>query len=119
MAESGSIDHVALASLLDMVGGDEAFLNEMIDTYFDDTPTLVAAMRQALVSGDAVALRLSAHALKSNSANFGAPRLAALCQALEEQGSANTLDGASALLAQVEAEYGTVRQALEAARPAG
>lgn len=119
MAEAGRIDHAALNALLDMVGGDEAFLNEMIDTYFDDTPALLAAMRQALAAGDSVALRRSAHALKSNSANFGALRLEELCRTLEELASTGAVADAAPLLAQVEAEYADVKPVLEAARPTG
>ena len=119
MTEPDVIDSAALDTLLEMVGGDKMFLGELIDAYFADTPQLLATMRQALASGDAPALRRSAHALKSNSANFGAFKLAALCRELEELGNAGMLDGVGALLVQVEAEYARVVPALSAARASG
>jgi two-component system, sensor histidine kinase and response regulator len=119
MKETNIIDRAALATLLAMVGGDEAFLSEMIDAYFADTPQLLSTMRLALAAGDAATLRRSAHALKSNSANFGAFELVALCRELEELSGTGALDGAGAALAQVEAEYARVAPALSAARPSG
>jgi HPt (histidine-containing phosphotransfer) domain-containing protein len=119
MNEADVIDRAALATLLAMVGGDEAFLSDLIDVYFADTPQLLVTMRQALAAGDAAALRRSAHALKSNSANFGARQLAALCRELEELGETGGLDRAGVALAQVEAEYARVALSLNAARPSG
>ncbi len=46
----------------------------------------------------------SAHTLKSSGKDFGATRLAELCQTLEEIGKAGALEGAAELAAQVEAE---------------
>lgn len=119
MTESDVIDRAALETLLEAVGGDTAFLAEMIDEYFADTPTLLATMWQALVVSDAAGLRRAAHALKSNSANFGAGALTELCRDLEARGKDGALDGAAPLLAQVEAEYDRVKPALQAAVEAG
>jgi len=119
MNEPDRIDRAALATLLAMVNGDEAFLSEMIDAYFADTPQLLMTMRQALAAGDAVVLRRSAHTLKSNSANFGAMTLSARCKELEDLSRAGTLDDAPAALAQVEAQYARVAPALHATRLSG
>jgi two-component system, sensor histidine kinase and response regulator len=117
MAEPDVIDRATLESLLETVGGDADFLGEMIDAYFEDTPQLLEAMRRALATASPVELRRAAHSLKSNSTNFGALALAGLCKDLEERGSSGALDGAAALVAQVEAEYERVKLALDAARP--
>jgi HPt (histidine-containing phosphotransfer) domain-containing protein len=119
MTEQEIIDRAAFTTLLDMLGGDTAFLGEMIDEFFNDTPTLLADMRQALRTKDAVVLRRAAHTLKSNSANFGALALSAQCKALEELSRAGTLDDAPTLVAQIEAAYEQARRALQAARPEG
>ncbi len=68
-------------------------------------------MRQAAQSGDAPALRLAAHSLKSNSADFGAMALNALCKQLEMMGKDNQLDGALPLIDEADAAF-------EAAKPA-
>ena len=119
MSEQEPINRTALDDLLATTGGDPAFLAELIDTYFEDSETLLPTMRNAVVAGSAEQLRRAAHSLKSNSASFGAQELTVLCRELEEQGRAGSLGGAAERLAQVEAEYDRVRRALEAARPAG
>jgi HPt (histidine-containing phosphotransfer) domain-containing protein len=119
MAGAESIDRAALHTLFETTGGDPAFLAELIDSYCDDTPGLLAAVRHAVDDGDAEALRRAAHSLKSNSATFGALALAALGRDLEEQGRTGRLDGAAERVALAEAEYAHVRRALQAARPAG
>jgi HPt (histidine-containing phosphotransfer) domain-containing protein len=119
VSERDPINRAALDDLVATTGGDPAFLAELIDTYFEDSGTLLPAMRNAVVAGSAEQLRRAAHSLKSNSASFGAQELTLLCRELEEQGRAGSLGGAADRLAQVEAEYDRVRRALEAARPAG
>lgn len=119
MANPDIIDRAALVALLEATGGDPAFLAELADAYFIDTPELLAAMRRALAAGNAVELRRAAHALKSNSANFGVHTLAGLCRELEERGKNGALDGAALLVERVEAEYERVKPALQAAVAAG
>jgi two-component system, sensor histidine kinase and response regulator len=119
MPEQHAINRAALDNLLATTGGDPAFLAELIDTYFEDSATLLMVIRQALTEGSAEQLRRAAHSLKSNSASLGAEDLAVLCRELEEQGRVGVLGGAAERLAQVEAEYERVRWALVAARPAG
>jgi HPt (histidine-containing phosphotransfer) domain-containing protein len=110
------LDPAALENLREMVGGDAEFLAELMDTFLADAPQLLADMRQAVERGDAAGLRLAAHSLKSNSADFGAMTLSNLCWELEGMGKAGTLDGAAKKVAQVEAEYERVKPAIEAVR---
>ena len=119
MAESEVIDRTALDNLLEMVNHDTGFLAEMIDEYFADTPKQLTAIRRALATGNAAELRRAAHAVKSNSANFGAMKLSQMCKELEDLGKNGVLDGGAERLAQVEAEYAKVQRALQAARPTG
>jgi HPt (histidine-containing phosphotransfer) domain-containing protein len=117
MADPNPIDPQALETMLQMVGGDTAFLAEMIDAYLVDSPQLLADLRQALNEEDAELLRRAAHSLKSNSENFGAHGLAALARNLEELGKSGSLAEANNLTEQVAAEYERVKRALEVARP--
>jgi HPt (histidine-containing phosphotransfer) domain-containing protein len=102
------VDRSTLAELVATTGDEPAFLAELIDTYLDDAPSLLAAMR----SGGTEELRRAAHTLKSNSATFGARRLAELCRRLERG-----QEPADTLLPQIEDEYERVRDYLNAARP--
>jgi len=107
-----TLDPAALARLREMAGDDEAFLSEMIDTFLADAPGMLAEMRGALERGDAATLRRAAHSLKSNSRDFGAQELSALCLELETMGKAGALEGAAEKPTQVEAEYARVAVAL-------
>jgi HPt (histidine-containing phosphotransfer) domain-containing protein len=120
MAESeqvtGILDPAALENLREMAGGDTEFLMDLIDTFLTDAPQMLMDMRQALADGNAALLRRSAHSLKSNSAEFGATALSALCRELEELAQAGALDGVSEKITQAEAEYAKTQAALEKMR---
>ncbi|MBN2148025.1 MAG: response regulator [Anaerolineales bacterium] len=79
---------VTLQKIRGLAGEDQDFMLEIIDTYLEDAPGLLNRMREAARSNDAAELRLTAHSLKSNSAEFGASTLAGLCRELEEMGKA-------------------------------
>ncbi|HBY96348.1 MAG TPA: hybrid sensor histidine kinase/response regulator [Chloroflexi bacterium] len=104
------LDPAALDTLREMVGGEGA--SELIDTFLEDAPRLVAELRQALERGDAAGLRLAAHSLKSNGADLGALTFSDLCRQLEALGKAGTLDEAAALVGQAEGEFEKVKVAL-------
>jgi PAS domain S-box-containing protein len=106
------LDAVALERLREMVGGDAQILIELIDTFLEDGPHLLADMRQAVEREDVAGLRLAAHGLKSNSADFGATVLSELCRELEMMGKAGVLEGAFERLEQAEVEHERVRAAL-------
>jgi HPt (histidine-containing phosphotransfer) domain-containing protein len=112
-----TLDRAALAELRELIGGDPAFLAEMIDTFLDDGSKLMAEIETARATGDAVALRRAAHTLKSNCRNFGASALADLCQEIEERAATRNLDGVASLTARAVAEYLVVVAALRAERP--
>jgi PAS domain S-box-containing protein len=94
---------------------DRAFVVELIDTFLRDAPALLETLRGSLEDAEAEQLRRTAHTLKSNGQVFGATRLAELCQELEGVAKTNTLATAPELLAQVDAEYARVEEALRAA----
>ena len=111
-------DPVNLAALdniraLSRAGGD-ALVQKVVAAFVGDTPRHLAALRQSLAAGDAEALRRIAHSLKSASANIGAARLAALCRDLEQCGRAGKVDGAAPLFAEMEREFLSVRESLNA-----
>jgi PAS domain S-box-containing protein len=110
------LDQAALDKLLALVGGDTALLVELIDSYLQETPPLLAALRRCLDENDATGVRQAAHPLKSSSRDFGASRLSELAKDLEDMGKAGTLDGAGALLTLAESEYASVVAALKALR---
>ena len=115
MTQTEVIDRTVLDGLLESVGGDREFLAELLQTYFDDAPSLFDTMRAALTAGKPDEFRRAAHSLKSNSANFGAVQLSRMSKELEDMGKAGALDGAEVKLAHAAEEYSRVRAALELA----
>lgn len=110
------LNPAALENLREMIGGDDAFLVELIDTFLADAPQMLSDMHQALEGRDVVVLHRAAHSLKSNSADFGATVLSDLCRELEELSKAGMLTGVAGLTGQVDAEYARAKAALEAMR---
>jgi HPt (histidine-containing phosphotransfer) domain-containing protein len=89
------------------LGGDE-FLEELIGTFLDEAPTLLAGLR----SPDEDEVRRAAHTLKSNAATFGAAGLTELCRELEESARSGELSGGEDVVAQIDAEFERVQEAL-------
>jgi HPt (histidine-containing phosphotransfer) domain-containing protein len=106
-----AIDAATYADLQAAAGED--FARELIDTFLQEAPPMLAALRSALAAGTAEAFRRSAHSLKSNAHTFGALALAALARDLELQGLAGMPAGA---LEALDAEYARVVPALQALR---
>lgn len=107
-----TLDPSALEHLLEITGGDLAFVDELIDTYLDDAVGQLDDMRQAAAAGDAAAMVRPAHSLKSTSANVGAVDLAELCRALEADSRTGTVADAAARVDACQLAFDEVRTAL-------
>jgi signal transduction histidine kinase/DNA-binding response OmpR family regulator/HPt (histidine-containing phosphotransfer) domain-containing protein len=94
--------------------GGDALVQRVIAAYVDDTPQHLQTLRRAIAGEDALCVRKVAHSLKSASANVGAQKLAQLCKELEHLGRAETTEGASGLLTDMEQEFQAVRHSLTA-----
>ena len=75
------IDERVLRDLQATAGA--AFVAELVDTFLEEAPTLLATLRAAYARHDAEAFRRAAHSLKSNSQTFGAAALGAMARTLE------------------------------------
>jgi CheY-like chemotaxis protein len=109
---NGTIDPAVLARLADGVGGDAAFVSELIDQFRADASELLGGARAALATGDVDGLRRAAHTLKSNAATFGAVTLADRSRALEEAAKAGNTAACGPLLEPVAQELDAVRAEL-------
>ena len=113
VSAAAPVDGRLLDQLRDTVGGDDDFLEEVLQTYLKDGAAQLATMKRALTARDAAALGRAAHSLKSNSAGVGATHLAALCAELEARMRSGELEGSAGEIARVETEFGRVAGALE------
>ena len=109
--QPGLLDQAALDSLLATT--DREFVGELIDAYLEDSPGLVAGMKEALATGNATEFTRAAHSLKSSSASLGALSLSALAKDLELMGKQANLSGAASKLEQLARHFEQVQKALE------
>ena len=86
----GVIDVEVLDELERSVGDDRQFVRELVETYLDDTPKLIANIRSGIADGDVERTNRAAHTLKSNSASVGAMGLSAMARELETMTSMAT-----------------------------
>jgi HPt (histidine-containing phosphotransfer) domain-containing protein len=79
-----AIDKTVYTQLQDTAGAE--FAAELVDTFLEEAPRMLAELRSARAASDAERFRRTAHSLKSNSNTFGASKLAALARELELKG---------------------------------
>ncbi len=106
------IDLSALRRLLEVIGGDLEDLEELIEDYAANAPTLVAQMQAADENGDLGALRIAAHSLKSNAQDLGAIHLSELCASLEQQCKEGSVSEPGSAIATIATEEALAREAL-------
>ncbi len=106
------IDYVVLESLRELQEeGEPDILAELVEMFVSDTEPRLAALREAVESGDASGVEQTAHALKGSTGNMGA-RSMALAADLQDIGASGDLAGAARKLERLEEEYNRVRPAL-------
>ena len=98
------IDRAAHAELQETMGED--FAAELVATFLDEAPGMLADLRRAAVEADADGFRRAAHSLKSNAGLFGATALADMARGMELGGLP------AAAPDDIEAEYARAAAAL-------
>jgi len=109
---SPHIDPTVLDDLRRQMPGRPDILIRIIHSFLRVSPSLLAALRDAIRSRDPETVRQTAHAMKSSNAQIGAKQLAAMCYELELLGSLGQLLDADRLLAALEQEYQCVEEEL-------
>jgi HPt (histidine-containing phosphotransfer) domain-containing protein len=90
--------------LLDNVAGDRELLAEIVSLFFETSRDILAALHEAVGSGDAESIHRKAHQLKGTLANLGAKAAAESACRLEATGRDGRLDGAPNAVRQLEEE---------------
>jgi PAS domain S-box-containing protein len=120
--ESGSggvIDPNIIAGFREMdVEGEESILEKLIDVFVENTPRVLEEARKALTTRMTPQLERAAHTLKGSCSNFGAERMRAACERLEDAARRGQLENAAGFLKEVEFQFHLVRLALEHEKPA-
>jgi len=100
------IDAATFAELQEAAGAE--FVGELIGTFFEEAPQMLAELRAAQTAASADAFRRAAHSIKSNANHFGALSLGEMARELELGG----LVADTAPLETLQAEYERVAAAL-------
>ena len=102
-----SIDTAVYAELQNAAGAE--FAAELVGTFFEEAPLMLAELRSALADGNGERFRRAAHSLKSNAQTFGATTLAERARTLELGG----LPADAAPLDALDAEYARAAATLQ------
>jgi HPt (histidine-containing phosphotransfer) domain-containing protein len=76
----------------------------LVGTFLEHAPANLAAMVDGAGRGDADAVRLASHSLKSSARQFGAMRLGDLCEAIEHAAAEGRVDAGEVAAAAREFE---------------
>jgi histidine phosphotransfer protein HptB len=101
------IDPATFAELQQAAGAE--FVVELVGTFFEEAPRMIAELRAALAAGSAERFRRAAHSLKTNANTFGAHALGTKARELELGGLPTNAEGVDAL----EAAYAQAKAALQ------
>ncbi|HEX4585920.1 MAG TPA: response regulator [Burkholderiaceae bacterium] len=84
----------------------------VIGLYLETVPNILARLRQAALSGDALEMGRASHSLRGSSRELGAVRVAQLCEQIEAFARAGKVSDASSILPTLECEYERLRPLL-------
>ncbi|MEO8621354.1 MAG: Hpt domain-containing protein [bacterium] len=107
-------DSDALERLKRFGGG--KLLSEMIALFLASAPDRIGAARAGFDAGDASAIEMALHSLKSSSAQLGAMRMQRLSERGEHIAHTGSLDSVGQIVQDLEEEFPRVQDWLERAR---
>jgi len=101
------------AALLNRVGGDEGFLNELLGLFLDEVPKLMKAIQSAIDTDDRILLHRSAHTLKGSGGNISANELQQIALQLEKISKEGEMATITSLLDESKKAFERFKQYVE------
>jgi signal transduction histidine kinase/DNA-binding response OmpR family regulator len=95
---------------------DDSFLSDYIGLFLDDTESRIAAMAQAVSTGDTEILRRECHALKGSCLELGADRMARFCEELSVAARKDNPDEVGIVLGRMDSEFARLRPVYQSAQ---
>ena len=108
-----ALDHAVLDGLHKLKRDGMADLAKKVsDLFIQDTPRQLIDLRDSVQQGDSVRVAKLAHRLKGSAANLGADGMVRICTQLEALGECGDIGMATSLIADLEQQFGPVRDTL-------
>ncbi len=115
LAQASVLDSSRLDEIRSLMTDDDSeFLVNIVEQFIKDTGKLIQEIKAALRAGDAPALKVAAHTLKSSSASLGATDLSGLCKQVQTIAAEDSVQPAEFVVVQIENEFAGVISALRA-----
>ena len=103
--ENPPIDHDVLDAIRSLqIPQSEDLVEQIIQTYIEDSAALVSLLEHAVTHSDSEGIRASAHSLKSCSGNVGARQVVELSRHLEMLGREGNLRTVGSVLSELQGE---------------
>jgi two-component system, sensor histidine kinase and response regulator len=116
--EKSRINSAKIEALLNLdPNGGNGLLHRIITLYLGNTEELLRSLEQAWGNGDIKSIHSVTHTLKSSSHQVGADTLAEMCNNVEMDARNQLYDTSGLKLAQIKAEYTSIREDLNAYLP--
>ena len=109
LEEASVFDRTAL---LNRVGGDKAFCQEIIGMFLKDVPKQIESLENTISKKDTALVDRQAHTLKGASGNIGAVSLQNAAMHLEEAGKNGDLSRATEMLNTIKKEFEKLKKAM-------
>ncbi|MGA2147214.1 MAG: Hpt domain-containing protein [Bryobacteraceae bacterium] len=94
--------------MLEQLAGDEPLLQEIVQAFLEETPKMMASLRDAVRDANAGGVERTAHSLKLVLGYLGRPVASQTVRELEQMGRNGELKGAAEAFAITEAEIAAV-----------
>ncbi|QDU80033.1 Signal transduction histidine-protein kinase BarA [Polystyrenella longa] len=95
------------------LGGDVHLLNSMVSFFLEDSPALIAKMKESLANGDDDELARAVHSIKGLTSNFDALEITAYTQILEDRAKKGDTAGFSGEIKKLESQVGELIEELK------
>ena len=106
---TGPID---LSSVMERIGGDESFLQELIEIYIDDFVEKYSQLKQAIQRGEFGIIKEVAHSLKGASGNLSLTDLQETSYSLELSGKEKNIEQAKKSFLRLGEEFERLKNLL-------
>ncbi len=103
------------AGLMTRLAGDEQLARNVLQTYLEETPEEIAALKAYLQAGDAPSIERQAHMIRGASANVGAEAVRAVSFEIEKMAKAGDLQRAAIHLPELESQFGRLSKVMKKA----